>query len=208
MGGFIDNGIPNIAAVSGSERVNLDTQLSGGAFPQSAYVSLQKLAAVLLMLGNNADVTGIANQRFSVSVAIGVTAAQALGAPSPNSLLNGIEFLIGTTGGTDKWIGELHDATGVLVANTDLSGTTVGTASTWQQIPFGTAAAPVPYSAAPGQYFMTLIMNGTTAKFRAYNSPGLGLLTQSASGGTFGTNASITPPTTYTASVGPVAVLY
>ncbi len=207
MGGFIDNGLPNITTFAGSERVNLDTQLSGGASPQSGYVSLQKLAAALLMLGNNQDVTGIANQRFSAEVSLGVTSTT-LGAPSLPVLLNGIEFLIGTTGGTDKWIGELHDSAGVFLVGTDTAGTTVGTASTWQRIPFGTAAAPTPYLAQPGSYFITLIMNGTTAKFRAYNSPGLLILTQSASGGTFGTPANITPPTTYTAAVGPVAVLY
>jgi hypothetical protein len=203
MSGFIDNGLPNIATFTGAERSNLDTQIPQGGAPQSAYISLQRLAATLLFLGANADVVGIANQRFTTGIAIGVTGAEALGAPSPSQLITGIEVFVGTTGGTDLWIVELHDSTGKLVANSALAGTTAGTANTWQQIPFVT-----PYLAAPGQYFMTLIMNGTTAKFRAYISPGLTLLTQSASGGTFGTNASITPPTTYTASVGPVMLLY
>jgi hypothetical protein len=202
MSGFIDNGLPNIAYFTGGEFANLDTQTANGSNPQSAFVSLQKLATALLMLGNNQDVTGIANQRFSVSWSIGVTSAT-LGAPSLPQLITGVEILVGSTGGTDLWIVELHDSTGALVANSALAGTTAGTANIWQKIPFVT-----PYLAQPGLYFITLIMNGTTAKFRAFNSPGLLHLTQSASGGTFGTNASITPPTTYTVAVGPVAVLY
>jgi hypothetical protein len=199
---MLTNGLPSIANFVGNERVPVDTDNVQGAAPESVFASLQKLAAGLLMLGNNQDVTGIANQRFSVSYFVGVDSTT-LGAPSPSILITGVELLVGSTGGTDGWIVELHNAAGTLVANSALAGTTAGTANIWQRIPF-TAA----YLAAPGLYFITLIMNGTTAKFRAYNSPALTLLTQSASGGTFGTNASITPPTTYTSAVGPVAVLY
>lgn len=202
MSGFIDNGLPNIGVFTGLEKANLDLDTTGGAAPTSVYAHLQKLAAGLLMLGQNVDVVGIAGQRFSVSYGFGVTAAQALGAPSPTQTITGIEVLVGTTGGTDLWIVELHDSTGALVATSALAGTTAGTANTWQKIPFTT-----PYVMVPGTYFLTLQSNGTTAKFRAYNSPGLSLLTQSAAG-TFGTSASITPPTTYTALVGPVAILY
>lgn len=208
MAGLDTNGLPNVATIGGTERLAMDTQYSGGAAPQEAYISMQKLAAAVAMLNNNQDVTGIANQRFSTSYAIGVTAAQALGGPSPSQLITGVELLVGTTGGSDLWIVELHDSTGALVAASNLSGTLAGTANIWQRIPFGLLTVPIPYLAVPGQYFITLIMNGTTAKFRAYNSPGLALLTQSASGGTFGTNAAITPPTTYTVAVGPVAMLY
>ena len=52
---------------------------------------------------------------------------------------------VGGTGGTDKWIAELHDSAGNLLATSATAGVTAGTAGQWMQLPF-TAA----YSAPPG----------------------------------------------------------
>lgn len=195
MSGYLTNGLPLLAGTTGNERIPVDTQLANGQNPQSSAMSLIQLAAALSFLQNNASTTPVAGTRYYDSVTIGATG-------SGPTLLTGIAALIGATGGTDKFIYELHDSTGALVATTALAGVTVGTAGTWQQIPF---TAPV--SVNPGTYFIAVQLNGTTARLATFNSPTSPLLTGSATG-TFGTSAAITPPTTYTAGVGPVAVVY
>jgi hypothetical protein len=88
------------------------------------------------------------------------------------------------------------------VATSTTSGTTAGTANNWQQIAF-TAT----YTAVPGTYYIAVQSNGTTAKFAVLDSPVSSLTTGSATG-TFGTGAAITPPTTYTVNLGPMALPY
>jgi hypothetical protein len=195
MPGLSTNGLPVLANITGSERVAVDTYLAGGVTPQSSGVSLLQLAMALNQLANNTSLTPVAGTRYYASVQVGVTGGN-------NTTFTGISALIGAVGGTDKFIYELHDSTGALVATTALAGVTVGTAGSWQQIPF---TAPV--NVAPGTYFIVVQLNGTTARLAALNGPSLPVLTGSATG-TFGTSAAITPPTTYTAGVGPVAALY
>lgn len=195
MPGLSTNGLPVLANITGSERVAVDTYLAGGVTPQSSGVSLLQLAMALNLLANNTSLTPVSGTRYFASVVVGTQGGN-------NTTFTGIAALIGAVGGTDKFIFELHDSTGALVATTALAGVTVGTAGSWQQIPF---TAPV--NVAPGTYFIVVQLNGTTARLAALNGPGLPILTGSATG-TFGTSAAITPPTTYTAGVGPVAALY
>lgn len=121
-----------------------------------------------------------------------------------NITITGIEYLIGSVGGTDKVIASLHDSAGVLLANSALAGATVGTAANSQQVAFTT-----PYAAkGPATYYICLTFNGTTAKFRtvpAFCQAGVmgNSVTQ-----TFGTAATFTAPTTFTADKVPVAWLY
>lgn len=121
-----------------------------------------------------------------------------------NATITGIQYLVGSVGGTDKVIASLHDSTGALLANSATAGATVGTAAQIQQVAFtGTYAA-----VGPGFYFVALTFNGTTAKFRsipAYTAAGTigNGVTQ-----TFGTPAAFTVPTTFTADKVPVASLY
>lgn len=123
-----------------------------------------------------------------------------------NSTVTGIQYLVGSVGGTDKVVVSLHDSTGALLANSDLSGTTVGTAAHIQQVAFtGTYAA-----VGPGTYFIGLTFNGTTAKFRSVPvdcNVGNGVIGNGVTQ-TFGTAASFTAPTTFTADKVPVASLY
>lgn len=191
MPGWLTNGVPAASTLTGIEQISVDSELPGGAAPQTGMVSLVALAAAMNYLANNASTTPVNGTRFYVGVTLGF-----------DKLLTGIQALIGATGGTDKFIYELHNAAGVLVATTALAGVTVGTANTWQQIPF-----TAPYQAVAGNYFIVVQLNGNTARLATYNAPVLPLLTGSVAG-TFGTGASITPPTTYTAAVGPVAMLY
>lgn len=121
-----------------------------------------------------------------------------------NCTVTGIQYLIGSVGGTDKVIASLHDSTGALLANSSQSGLTVGTSANLQQVALTATYAAV----GPAYYFIALTFNGTTAKFRtvpAHTQNGLlsGSVTQ-----TFGTSASFTAPTTFTADKAPVASLY
>lgn len=193
MAGWLSNGIPQLTQTTGAELLNLDTENAQGQSPQMGSSSLQQLALLVDFYGSILDKTMVAGSRYYSSVVIGFPA-----------LLTGISVNVGTTGGTDSWIVELHSPTGVLLATSTTAGTTAGTANTWQQIAF-TATYNL---TQPGTYFLALQSNGTTAKFASLNAPtSSGVLTGSATG-VFGTGASITPPTTYTANLGPKALVY
>jgi hypothetical protein len=194
MAGILSTGVPHLPLALGSELFPLDTNLSGGQNPQMAVISLARMAIAMNYYSNNLSTTTVAGTRYYVSTNV-----------TPGSVVTGVIALIGATGGTDKFIYELHDNLGNLVATTALAGVTVGTAGTYQQIPF---TAPVTIAAnATSPYFIVVQSNGTTARVATINAPTSVLLTGSATG-TFGTSAAITPPTTYTAGVGPVALLY
>ena len=133
--------------------------------------------------------------------------------------VNGIQYLIGSVGGTDKVIATLHDIGGNLLASSAIAGATVGTAANNQQVPItltGSTAATLVASSGyqiigPTYLYIGLTFNGTTAKFRtipAQCQSGSGV---SAGSGTqtFGTPAAFTPSaTSFTAATGPIASLY
>ena len=201
MPGIIAQGVPTLPLIKGNERIAVDTQISGGAEPQMASMSLERVALAVSYLSSSLSTTAVSGTRYYTAQGIGALPVNA-NSPAAGYLVTGIAFLIGATGGTDKVIVELHDSTGALIATSALAGATVGTAGTYQQVAF---TAPVTIPA--GVYFLALQLNGTTARFATYNAPTTMLLTGSATG-TFGTSAAITPPTTYTAGVGPIALLY
>ena len=120
--------------------------------------------------------------------------------------MTGIQYLVGSVGGTDKVIASLHDSTGAVVANSATAGATVGTAAQVQQVAFTSTAA-----IQGGRfYWLALTFNGTTAKFRtvpAYCNAGSGVIGNGVTQ-TFGTVAAFTPPTTFTADKVPVCSLY
>lgn len=194
MAGIISTGVPNLPLLTGYEVLAVDTNLASGAAPQMAVIQLDRLAAFMSYLSNNLSTTTVAGTRYYSEVDV-----------APGTVVTGISALIGAVGGTDKFIYELHDNAGNMIATTALAGVTVGTAGTYQSIPF-TAPVTLPNTIA-GPYFIVVQSNGTTAKIATYNAPTASRLTGSATG-TFGTSAAITPPTTYTAGVGPVAILY
>lgn len=124
-----------------------------------------------------------------------------------NTLITGIQYLIGSVGGTDKVIASLHDSGGTLLANSATAGVTVGTTATGQQVAF---TAPV-ILAGGTFYLLGLTFNGTTAKFRsvpAVFNIGTNVIGGSATQ-TFGTPASFTPSaTTFTADKCPICSVY
>ncbi len=123
------------------------------------------------------------------------------------TVVAGVQYLIGSVGGTDKAIVALYNSSGVLLGNSALAGTTVGTAANVQPLDF---VSPVAIPGA-GRYFIAIQFNGTTAKFRTHTLPTLKASAACATGsvaGTFGTLAAITPGTTYTVNKGPIASTY
>lgn len=168
----------------------------GGVKPvMSAMLTRWITWPALTSLTAGTDVTPVAGTRYTCSIFI------------PHSMtLTGIGYLIGTAGGTDKAIAELHDADGTLLANSAVAGVTVGTLATFQELPF---TAPVEV-VGPGLYFLSITMNGTTARLRTIPTA-LGVsqtaLAKSATG-TFGTVGALAAPTTFTAGVGPIAYTY
>jgi hypothetical protein len=191
MSGLMNNGVPAVGPLYGAELLNLDTNRLGGTLPISGAASLVHLAAVVQMLSNNLSATAVSGTRYIVDTTLGF-----------DQQITGIQFLVGAVGGTDSAVVELHDAAGNLVATSNTAGVVVGAAGSWQRLPF-----TAPYNAKAGRYFISLQLNGTTARFAQYNAPSTPLLTTSIAG-TFGTGAAFTPPTTYTAARGPVALLY
>lgn len=121
-----------------------------------------------------------------------------------NMTITGVEYLIGSVGGTDKVIASLHDSAGVLLANSALAGATVGTAANTQQVAFTSTYAAV----GPATYYICLTFNGTTAKFRSVPAFCQGGVMGNSVTQTFGTAATFTAPTTFTADKVPVAWIY
>lgn len=116
-----------------------------------------------------------------------------------NYTLTGVGYSIGSVGGTDSAIVALYDSTGAVVANSALAGTVVGSANTFQQIAFtGTYAAK-----APGLYYVSVSVNGTTCRLRLTVAAGI---RGGSAAGSFGTLATITPPTANAAA--PIAYVY
>jgi len=115
--------------------------------------------------------------------------------------LTGVSYLIGSVGGTDKVVVALFDAGGAVLASSAVdSSVTVGTTATFQRVPF-TAT----YAARAGKYFVGVQMNGTTARVRTQVFGDHDTTTVDQ---TFNTLVAITPPTTFTASKGPISMLY
>jgi hypothetical protein len=195
MAGWLTNGSPQLNTAYGAETSPWDSNGANGTNPQSGAINMQQLAIYLKFFNNTVDGSPTTSgYRWFSSVTLG-----------SGQTFTGISGLVGATGGTDKWIFELHGPTGTLLATTATAGVTAGTAATWQQIPF-TATYTV---TTPGVYWLVLQANGNTAKYAALNAPtSLGIYTGTAASGTFGTGASITPTTTYTRGQGPMLMLY
>lgn len=121
-----------------------------------------------------------------------------------NCTVTGIQYLVGSVGGTDKVVASLHDASGTPLANSATAGATVGTAAQVQQVAFTATYSAV----GPAYYFVALTFNGTTAKFRSVPAHTQSGVIGNGVTQTFGTVAAFTAPTTFTADKVPVASIY
>jgi hypothetical protein len=127
--------------------------------------------------------------------------------PLASVTLTGIGFLNGTTATTDKAIVSLYDSAGTLLANSLVTGggTLIATSNVFQQLAFTAAYITI----KPGRYWIGYQQNGTTATPRTIaTATWIDVLTGSATGVNAVAAPTITPPTTFTADVGPVAYAY
>jgi hypothetical protein len=116
----------------------------------------------------------------------------------------GIGILNGATVGTDNHLVALYDSAGVFIQSSAVAGALSAGANAFQNRAF-LATVTLP----PGRYFIAMQSNGTTATLRTHAAANGGNQMTASSTGTFGTlPASFTPPTTFTADVGPIGWLY
>ena len=116
----------------------------------------------------------------------------------------GIGVLNGATVGTDNIMVGLWDSNGILISNSAVAGALSAGANAFQNIALLNAPVLV-----PGRYFIGVQCNGTTATTRRQAAVMGGNTMTSSTAGTFGVvPSSFTPPTTFTADVGPIAWLY
>lgn len=121
-------------------------------------------------------------------------------------LVQGIGYLVGSAGGTGKVIVSLHDADGVVLTQSAVAGTVIGTAAQTQEVAF-----TAPYQLqGPGTFLLAVTFNeAATRKYRtvpAYCDGGMlgGTATQ-----TFVAITSFTPAATrFTADQSPICYLY
>lgn len=116
----------------------------------------------------------------------------------------GFQVLNGATAATDNLIAALWDSAGNLITNSAVAGILATGANAFQQLPFVNAVL-----LTPGRYFIGIQANGTTTTTRRQAAAAGGNTMTSLTAGVFGTvPATFTPPTTFTADVGPIGSLY
>ena len=116
-----------------------------------------------------------------------------------NTTITGLAILNGSLV-AGNMILALTDSNGVVLAQTP--STVQAGAAAFQQVPF---AAPLAVR-GPGMYFLIAQFNNVGARFRSHTLGNFraGKLTAQ----TYGTLPTFTPPTTFTANLGPVAETY
>ena len=155
-------------------------------------IATQYINGSLTGLGNST--TGIATQTWAADVFIPYIKAW-----------TGIGILNGTTVGTDKGLVILWSATGAVLATSAVAGATTSGASAFQQYAFTATYTNL----QPGQFFLGYSSNGTTDTFQSIKTATvIDVLTGTQTAQTFGTVTALTPPTTFTANVGPIAYIY
>ena len=117
-----------------------------------------------------------------------------------NMIMTGIGYLIGTVGGTDKgdrWSCTMPTET---AREFGFGGRDRRDVGHHQEIPF---TAPVEVI-GPQKYYLSVTMNGTTARLRTVPTAvgAAQTLTAKSAAGTFGTVGDLTAPTTFTADKG------
>lgn len=188
-----DLAVTGTLAITSTTTLTGAATLTGGIVATVDRVSTIPIGAVAYgSLGNNT--TPVAGTVYYTSLWL-----------PANKTITGIAMLNGTAVGTDKIIVALYSSDGqTLLANSALAGTTCSGTDAFQEVAFtGTYAAK-----GPGRYWVAVQVNGTTCRLRNIAASTYLNFTGSAAG-SFGTlPATITPPTTTAANVGPIAYAY
>lgn len=114
-----------------------------------------------------------------------------------------INCLNGATVGTNAVIYSLYNTAGTRIGTTALAGTTTAGANAFQTIAL---TAPLAIQ-GPGRYFVSVQGNGATDIIRTIAASTFRNIVTNSVAGTFGTLPALTPPTTFTANVGPICDL-
>jgi hypothetical protein len=116
-----------------------------------------------------------------------------------NATLTGIALFNGSAVSGNVKVGLANSAGAVVAssASTAQSGT-----DAYQRIAFSTAYAAV----GPATYYVLLQVDNTTARFNSHTFGNFGAAKKT--GEVYGTLTTITPPTTFTTALGPIASLY
>lgn len=117
-----------------------------------------------------------------------------------NVTLTGISILhLGTSTGNVQF--SLADSTGAVITAAQTASTAAVAAAAYQQVPFAVAYA----AKGPAKYFI-LMQNSGSNHFRAHNIGNFGASKKTSE--TYGTFTAVTPPTTFTADLGPICDVY
>lgn len=114
-----------------------------------------------------------------------------------------INCLNGGTVGTNAVIYSLYNTAGTRIATTALAGATTSGANAFQTIAL---TAPLAIQ-GPGRYFVSVQGNGATDNIRTVAASTFRQIVTNSVAGAFGTLPALTPPTTFTANVGPICDL-
>ena len=139
---------------------------------------------------------GVSTQEWTTSIYVPRTA-----------YVTGIKVLSGATSTTDKILAILRDSAGNAIANAAVAGVVLSGASTFQTQAFTAPRLVV----GPAKYFIGVQTNGATAGdiMTIAAATFVDVVTTALTGQTFGTIVSpATMPTTFTATVGPIACIY
>lgn len=116
-----------------------------------------------------------------------------------NATLTGIAVMNGSAvSGNIKLA--LANSSGAVVAST--ASTAQAGIDSYQRVPFTSTYA----AAGPATYFVLLQVDNITARFNSHTFGNFGA--SKKTGETYGTFTTITPPTTFTTALGPIASLY
>ena len=186
-----------VTAVAAGDEVGI-YQASSGRTKKVALGSLLPLSGRYRILTQyiNGSLTGLGNSTAGIATQ---TWAADVFVPYVKAW-TGIGILNGATVGTDKGLVILWSNTGAVLATSALAGATTSGASAFQQYAFTT-----PYTnLQPGEFFLGYSSNGATDNFQSIKTATvIDVLTGTQTAQVFGTVTALTPPTTFTANVGP-----
>ncbi len=118
-----------------------------------------------------------------------------------NCTVTGISLFNGSATGSGSVTVNLANSSGVPVATQSASTAVAGT-DAFQRVPLGATYPAV----GPATYYVLVQYNNTATRFNTHILGNFGA--SKKTGETYGTFTTVTPPTTFTTALGPIASLY